>query len=76
MKLNQAEPINYTAMIVKYIINVLIFAMIYAFVELLLLFFNVNGVVANVAGIVVAVLTMMNLMKKIGPWVDRRLTKK
>jgi hypothetical protein len=70
------KKVNYGSLIVKYIITVLLFAVIYSLIAILLLSFNLSPAITNVIAAAVAVISMMNLMKIIGPWIDKRFEKK
>ena len=70
------QPINYKLLVVKYIINVVLFAVLYVLIAYLLLYFNISGFPAGVIPIIVAGFGMINLMKIIGPWIDSHLVKK
>lgn len=70
------QPINYTALVVKYLLNVVAFAVIYAILAYFLLSINITGFTASAISIVIAGLGMMAVMRKVGPWIDQRLAKK
>jgi len=69
------KKVNYGSLIVKYIITVLLFAVIYSLIAVLLLSFSLSPAITNVIAAAIAVISMMNLMKIIGPWIDKRLEK-
>ena len=70
------KKVNYGSLIVKYIITVLLFAVIYSPIAVLLLSFSLSPAITNVIAAAIAVISMMNLMKIIGPWIDKRFEKK
>ncbi len=69
------KKVNYGSLIVKYIITVLLFAVIYSLIAVLLLSFSLSPAITNVIAAAIAVISMMNLMKIIGPWIDKRFEK-
>lgn len=73
--MTSVQPINYKALIVKYIFNVVFFALLYALISFLLLSIKITGFTASVVAIAASGFGMMYLMKKIGPWIDKRLEK-
>jgi hypothetical protein len=70
------QPINVKLLVVKYIINVILFTAIYVLISYLLLYLNVTGFTANVITIIVSGFGMIYLMRKIGPWFDEKFSKK
>lgn len=67
------QQLNYKAMIVKYILNVLSFAIVYSAVALALMAAGLEGFLVSAIAAAAAVFSLMALMKKVGPWVDRRM---
>ena len=70
------KKVNYGSLIVKYIITVLLFAVIYSLIAILLLSFSLSPAITNVIAAAIAVISMMNLMKIIGPWIEKQFEKK
>ncbi len=68
-------PINFKSMIVRYIINVVSFAAIYASVSYILILMNVAPFTATIIGVAVAVIIMFSLMRRIGPKLDKYFDK-
>ena len=68
-------PINVKALIVRYLVNVILFATAYAVISYLLILANMTGFVAGIIAIAVSGFGMVYLMKTIGPWIDRLFEK-
>lgn len=64
------------SMVVKYVCNVLIFAIVYSAVSVLLISLSVTGFLVNAVAVSIAVLVVITLMKRISPIIDKHLGNK
>jgi len=68
----KTQPFNIKGLIIKYMITVILFAVIFASVSLLVIQFGVTGFLASLIPMLAAVIGMTVLMKVIGSWIDKQ----
>ena len=72
----KTQPFNIKGLIIKYILTVILFAVIFASFSLLVIQLGVTGILVTMIPMLVAVIGMTVLMKAIGVWVDKRFPPK
>lgn len=72
----KTQPFNLKGLIIKYVLTVIMFAVIFASFSLLMIQLGVTGILATMIPMLVAVIGMTVLMKVIGAWIDKRFPPK